>query len=219
MKGLLHASLLCLAALPLLPVRAPAAATVPLDVEFKLTTVDYKPLSGMPVRLVLGVEDWRAADAGVRIVTAPDGIAKFTVQAIVDRRLRSSNVGFTPLRVPYRADHLAIAAALDFTVPKKAGGETVHHWLYTADIDCTSGGDCSTDDLDKVYEAGDDGRFTKLVGANAAGPNFHTLIDGWMLSSAGYKLWDFMLSPQQAPSGKRWHLKLGIMRLPKLVIR
>jgi len=79
-------------------------------------------------------------------------------------------------------------AELEFGVPKKDGGDTVHHWLYTADIDRDSGGDCSTDDLDKVYEAGPDGRFTKLVGSNASGPNFHALVDGWIFSSAGYKL-------------------------------
>ena len=35
-------------------------------------------------------------------------------------------------------------------------------------------------------EAGPDGAFTKLVGSNAAGPNFDGRVDGWNLSSAGH---------------------------------
>jgi len=45
------------------------------------------------------------------------------------------------------------------------------------------------------------------------------LIDGWSLSSAGYKLWNFELAPDEsAVGGKGWHLKLGIMRLHKPVL-
>lgn len=189
---------------------------MPLDVEFKLTDRDYQPLADVPVRLVLGVADWQAPDAGKRILTAADGTATFTTDAIVDRRWQFSNVGFTFLRIPFRSDHIWVAAELEFAVPKKDGGDTVRHWLYTADIDRDSGGDCSSDDLDAVYEAGPDGRFTKLIGENAAGPNFHTLVDGWMLSSAGYRMWDFELAaPEPANGAKHWHLKLGIMRYPK----
>jgi len=216
MQGFLHGFLVCLA-LPLLFARAAAAGTVPLEVEFKLTDIDYKPLAGVPLRLVLGAEDWQAPDAGVRVVTAQDGTARFTTQAVVDRRWRFSNIGFTPLRMPFRSDHIWIAAEMAYAIPKRGGGDdTVHHWLYTADIDRDPGGDCSTDDLDKVYETGADGRFTKLVGSNGAGPNFHFLVDGLILGTAGYKLWEFMLSPDAtAAPGTRWHLKLAIMRLPK----
>jgi hypothetical protein len=216
--GILSVFLAIVAAL--VPRGAAAAGTVPLDVEFKLTDVDYNPLAGVPLRLVLGAENWQAPESGVQIVTAPDGTAKFTTQAVVGRRWQFSNIGFTPFSMPFRSDHIAIAAELTFAIPKKDSDDIVHHWLYTADIDCDSGGDCSTDDLDKVYEAGADGRFTKLVGSNASGPNFNTMVDGWMHSSAGYKLWDFALSPvDDAGAGKRWHLKLGIMRLPKPVLR
>lgn len=218
MNTLLRAGLACLAAVPLLGARAAAAGVVPLDVEFKLTDKDYAPLAGVPVRPVLGAADWQAPDAGVPIVTAADGTARFTTEALVDRRLRWSNVGFTPLRIPFRSDHIWIAAELAYAIPKRGGGDdTVHHWLYTADIDRDPGGDCSTDDIDKVYEPGADGRFNKLVGTNGAGPNFHFLVDGLILNTAGYKLWDFMLSPPDAGDGaaKHWHLKLGVMRLPK----
>jgi hypothetical protein len=208
----------CLAVVALLLMRGSGAA-VPLDVELKLTDVDYHPLAGVPVRLVFGTGDWRAPDAGIRIVTEQDGTARFVTQAVIDRRWSFSNIGFTPFSMPFRADHIAIAAELVFVIPKRDGGDTEHRWLYTADVDRMPDGDCATDDLDKVYEGGSDGRFTSLVGANAAGPNFTGLVDGWRLDSAGYRMWDYMLTRvETAGGGTAWHLRLGLMRKPKPVL-
>jgi hypothetical protein len=139
---------------------------------------------------------------------------------VVEHRFVSVNVGITPFGVPVRADRIAIALELPFAVPQRQGGEVVHHWLFVADIDCFPDGDCRTGDLDKVYEAGPDGGFTKLVGSNAAGPNFDGLVDGFRLSNAGYKLWGFSLQPSEGTtSTKSWRLKLGLMREPKPVLR
>jgi hypothetical protein len=219
MKLLLLGALACLAGAGLLLLwRGGAEKSVPLDVAFKLTDEAYQPLAGVPVRLVFGTPDWQAADAGIRIVTDQDGTARFTVQAVVDRRWSSSNIGFTPFSMPFRADHIAVAAELTFVMPKRDGGETVHRFLYKADINRMPDGDCNTEDLDEVYEAGPDGRFTTLIGRNAAGPNFSGLIDGWKLGGAGYRLSDFMLSRgAEATHGQdtAWHLKLAIVRKPK----
>ncbi len=216
MRNLLHGVLVGLAVVPLVLARAAPARAVPLDVEFKLTDPDYRPLAGVPIRFVFGTGDWQAPGAGTRIVTAADGTAKFTVDAVVGRRWQFRNIGFTPFSMPIRTDHVSVAAELEFVLPKRDGPDTVHRWLYTAEIDRDGSGDCSTDDLDKVYEAGPDGRFTKLVGVNAAGPNFDVNIDGWAVSSAGYKLSDFMLEPEDTAAGeKRWRLKLAIVRRPK----
>jgi hypothetical protein len=222
MKRLLLGALAGLAAVAfwLLLIGAAPGEPVPLDVELKFTDENYRPLPGERIRLVFGLKDWQAPDAGVRIVTAQDGTAQFAMQALVDRRWIFVNIGFTPLSMALRADHVAIALELPFVMPQRQGDDMVHRWLYTADIDRLSGGDCRTDDLDKVYEAGPDGKFTKLVGTNAAGPNFDGLVDGWRLSSAGYKLWDFSLEPAEGQAlNKSWHLKLGLMRKPKPVIR
>lgn len=197
----------------------PRRETVQLDVAFKLTDQDYHPLAGVPVRLVFGTRDWRAPDAGIRIVTDKDGSARFTTPAVVGRRWSSVNIGFTGLSMPFRADHLAVAAELVYVVPRREGGDAEYRWLYTADIDRLPDGDCSTDDLDRVYAAGADGRFSQLVGRNAAGPNFDGRIDGWAVSSAGYRMWDYMLSRvATAGGGTTWHLRLGLMRKPKPVI-
>jgi hypothetical protein len=136
---------------------------------------------------------------------------------VVDRRWHFVNIGFTPFSMPTRVDHVALAVELPFVVPTRDGGEIAHRWLYTADIDRLSGGDCATSDLDKVYEAAPDGRFSRLVGSNAAGPDFDGLVDGWKLTSAGYKLWQFMLEPGEG-GGKPWRLTLGLMQKPKPVL-
>jgi hypothetical protein len=219
MKLILLGGLVCLAVAAFVVMRSGAARTVSLDVEFKLTDIDYHPLPGVPLRLVLGAKDWQSADVGVRIVTAADGTATLTTPALIDRRWNFSNIGFTPFSIPFRADHIAVAAELPFVLPKKGADDIVHRWLYTADIDRMPDGDCSTDDLDDVYELGTDGRFSKLVGSNAAGPNFDKLVDGWVLSSAGYQMWNFELEPDKADAtGQRWHLKLAIKRMRKPVL-
>jgi hypothetical protein len=215
MNGFLRAGLACLAAASSLSADAARAESVTLDVEFKLTDRDHQPLAG-----VLGSADRQAPDAGVRIVTGDDGTARVTTAAIVARAWQWTNVGFTPFSIPVRVDHLAMAFELERALPRRDGGETLHRWLYTADVYRYRGGDCSTDDIDRIYEAGPDGRFTRLLGAGAAGPNFEMPIDGLILTGGGYKLSDFMLSrPEGEGAGARWHLKLGLMRLPKPVLR
>src|SRR3984957_14911253 len=72
MKLLLLGSVACLAGAALFVLlRGSSGATVPLDVELKVTDEDYHPLAGVPVRLVFGTRDWQAPDAGIRIVPGP----------------------------------------------------------------------------------------------------------------------------------------------------
>jgi len=215
--GLAVAAALAVALLVLM--RGWSARTIALDVDFKLTDQNNQPLPGVPVRLVFGGKGWQAPDAGVRIVTAAGGTARLTTAAVVYRRFTFVNIGFTGLSMPVRADHLPLALELAFTVPQKNGADIMHRWLYTADIDRLPDGDCTSDDLDNVYDVGAGGAFTKLIGRNAAGPNFDGLVDGFRLDAAGYKLSDFMLTaPDAATPGEPWHLKLGLKRMPKPVL-
>lgn len=212
----LLAFITCVAAVVYFLVRSPGAP-IRLDVDFMLTDDDNIPLAGVPVRFVFGTPDWRAPEAGLRIITDQKGAARLTVPAVVARRWSSVNIGFTGLSMPFRGDHLAVGVELAYVLPRRDGGETTFHWLYTANIIRMPDGDCSTGDLDRVYAAEPDGRFTKLVGVNAAGPNFTGRVDDWALSSAGYRLSDFMLS-RPADEGKPWRLRLAVKRHPKPVI-
>jgi hypothetical protein len=133
MTLLLLGCVACIAGGALLVVlRGSAATAVPVDVDFKLTDEDYHSLAGVPVRLVFGTPDWQAPDAGIRIVTDENGMARFTARAAVARRWGSTNIGFTGFSMPHRGDHLAVAAELAFVLPKRDGGETAFHWLYAA---------------------------------------------------------------------------------------
>jgi hypothetical protein len=49
-----------------------------------------------------------------------------------------------------------------------------------------------------------------------SGPNFNTRVDGWILSSAGYQLSDFLLRRKTDDGGnEHCGLRLGIKRMPK----
>lgn len=75
-RMLLAALLLSVAAV--MPTTDAKAQLVALDVAFKLTDLDSKPLPGVPVRIVFGSEkDWRAPGAGHKIVTDAKGEARF----------------------------------------------------------------------------------------------------------------------------------------------
>jgi hypothetical protein len=193
--------------LPFLALAQPAK----LEVHFKLTDVDYHPVTGVPVRLVLGTrQDWQEPGSGNRFVTDPNGEAVFTTAATVDKRWRGQNVGFTGLSIPYRADHLAIAAELE-----PAGAEGKYTWLYTMNVYC-KGGDCSTDDIEDVYSKDSQGRFTRKA-ERVNGDWKMPELRGLVLTGAGYQSWNSLLTFDD--SRKVWKLTLAFKRSPPPVRR
>lgn len=194
----------------------PEASVATIEVHFKLTDKDYQPVPGVPLRIVLGEKDWQSPDAGTRLVTDANGQAVFITTSIIDKRIVWDNVGFTPFSLPKRVDHLSLAAELETVLPQKGGEDVPHRWLYTAEIYHYPDGDCSTDGLVKIYEAATDKRFTTRLG-EGIGQNFKMNIGGLVLSGMRYQLWDYRLSASQADA--HWSLKLGLMRMPKAVIR
>jgi hypothetical protein len=191
---------------------------VTVDVEFTLTDRDYHPLPNISLRIAVGQADWQSPEAGVTVVTGSAGSARLSTDAQIDRRWRWLNYGFTPIKLPHRAEHLAIALELEMTLPGRDGDRT-RQWLYTADIYRFRNGDCSTDGLDRIYELGEDRRFSRLLGGDAVGANFQTVIDGLILSGGGYELWNFQLLPAESNHNEHWQLNLGLMRLPKAQLR
>ena len=195
----------------------PEASVKTIQVHLKMTDEAYHPLPGVPARIVLGAKDWQSPDAGTRVVSDEKGEAVFTTTSIIDKRIVWENVGSTPFSLPMRVSHLALAAELETVLPQKNGDDVSHHWLYTADIHLYKGGDCSTDGLTKIYEAGKDGRFTARLG-EGVGHNFQANLGGLVLSGMRYKMWNYMLSKPAADT-QPWTLELGLMRLPPPVIR
>jgi hypothetical protein len=190
-------------------------SAVPLAVDFQLTDLDYKPLVGRPVRLIFGEgQDWQAPTIGHRIVTADDGKAHFTADVVLERRWRSVNVGFTPIRVPMRTDHLLIAAELERVIPVGPGGaDLTLPMLYRMDVDRFRDGTCSTFGFVAMYTADATGRFV-----NRVPPAGYPVPDsgGLVLFGEGYATWDNLLEPSE---GGGWKIKLGFKRYPPPVRR
>lgn len=216
------ANLVALAAFLVLSACGQAGTPVKFHVQLKLVDDDNKPVAGVPLRLVIGIPNWDAdgwqkPDAGVRIVTDKDGAARFTTDGIVDPTWTWVNLGFTPFSMPVRVRHAGIGFEVVRVLPSKSGDVT-YRCFYTADIDRRGNGDSSTDDLDRVYEAGPDGRFTKLLGKDVSAPQSVIQKDGLMLAGSGYNLADFALDPV-GDGAKEWTLMLALKQHPKPVLR
>ena len=215
-------SLAVVTALFILSACGQGSKPVPIDVAFKLIDDDNKPVVGVPLRIFAGVPNWnanawRGPGFGVRIVTDSDGAAHFATEGTINRTWMWKNVGFTPLSVPVRVDHAGVGFEIARVLPTKQGDAT-HHWLYTADIYRESSGDSSTYDLDRVYEAGPDGRFTRLLARSVSSPKTVMMVDGLALYGTGYQLADFSLAPADGDA-KGWHLTLVLKQGPKPVLR
>jgi hypothetical protein len=193
------------------------AQPVALDVQFKLTDTDYKPLAGQPVRLVFAAgKDWQSPNSGNRFVTDANGEAVFTTKVEVDRRWTSVPIGITGLSKPVRADYLQIAAELEQVLPGvDAGKDLTLHRLYKMDVDVLPGGDCATSGFTEVYLPDAQGRFTSLVPRSGmAIPNS----GGLVLTGDAYQTWDHQLAPVDEAK-THWKLKLAFKRFPPPVRR
>lgn len=194
---------------------AARAEKVTVDVSFKMTELEKPdhPLADVPVRLVLGAaKGWQAPDAGHSFKTDAKGEAHFTMEGEIDQRLTMASAF-----VPARSDHMLVAAELEQLVPKAGGKYDHYQWLHTMDIDCYSGGDCSSSDITGIYTRDEKGMFTKAGGMSENGLSMPEL-NGMMLSGPSYKPADFMLSPAGGDR-KHWTLNLWLQRKPPPVMR
>lgn len=182
------------------------AQTVQMDVEFKVTDREHRPLAGRPVRLVLGEKNYPDPQSGHRFVTDAKGEARFTTPAVLERQTTSTNFGITPIRIPRRVDYLAIGVELEHVVPMDGQQVTVH-WLYGMDIKRFANGQCSSYGIMKIFDRDAQGRFTKLgVLKNQ---------DGWR--DGGYRAAFWRLDPPEAeaePPRPRWNLLLEFVETP-----
>ena len=182
---------------------SPQPATV--EVAFRLTDHRNIALGGVAIRLVLGQGDWADPETGTRLTTDREGCATVTVAAVIDRRWRRVNIGFTPFGIPLRADRLAVAVELPQHVPLP-DGEIILPRLYWMEVYRFKSGTCSTYGIERVYATDEDGRFTRILD-----PRVGITIPGSPAKLFGidYRNTDFGLDPVE---GKPWRLSLGFAR-------
>ncbi len=188
------------------------AQPVALEVRFKLTDRDYKPLPAVPVRIVFGSDPgWQNPSAGQRVVTDAKGEATLKANVVLDKQLRKMPTNFASslLSRPQETDHLRVAAEMEYMD---------QHWLYIVDIVRFPGGDVMQDDF-SLYTADAQGRFTQKAEQSANGWKIAGL-GGLVLTKPGYEPWDFNLDIDPTDSShKRWILRLAFMKYPAPVRR
>ena len=186
------------------------AESVRLDVHFKLTDPDYRPLPDRPVRLAFGSDpDWAAPDVGQRARTDANGEAHFT--ATVEFGTAEINRDTTWLSVlssKEAARSLGVFVGLEYL-----GAE----WLYGLQLFRFDDGDVMREGFD-VYLPDEGGRYTRKFGEDR-GTHTIALPDGLVLSGSGNEPWENLLEPADDGDPQHWILKLSFKREPDPVRR
>lgn len=188
-----------------------------IEVTFKITDLDYRPLPGVAARVVIGEsENWQNPDAGVRLVTDAKGEHRFTVTAPVVRHLKKRPTNFVSslIRRPETADHVQLAAELEY------GG---YHWLHVFQIDRFTADGTVLHDGYTFYTRDAQGRFTVRAVAHERDWSIADL-GTLRLTGAPVDLWDFRLEPveentAESDGQRRWKLEFGLKRGPDPVRR
>ena len=189
------------------------AEQVSLAVRFRLTDLEYRPISDACVRVALGTsESWQPGVAGKRFTTDHTGEHQFEMPALLERRTRKRPTNFIDslLSRPQPTQFLAVGAELEY-----AG----HRWLYVLDLHrFRCDGDMLLDGM-AIYCADERGDFTQP----ATFKKGHWLMPdrgGFALSTPGHEAWEFMLKPDDTDAaGSRWNLDLAFKRWPSPVRR
>jgi hypothetical protein len=194
-----------LARAPLGLLRRGSPRAVTVEVAFRLGDHRNFALGGAALRLVLGRGDRADPEIGTRFVTDREGCAAFTMAAVIDRRWRWVNIGFTPLSLPFQTDHIAIAVEMAQIIPLPEG-EISLPWLHTLQIDRFADGTCSSFGIERVYAANAGGRFERLLDLHGGVelPGSPARFFG-----VGYRSTNFGFHPESA---ELWRLSLDFAR-------
>jgi hypothetical protein len=197
------------------------AETITLAVTLKLTDSDYKVLAGQRVRLAFSGQDWRAPDAGQRVVTDARGEAHLTAVVAIDRQTKSRNAGMTPFSAPVATDHLLIAAELERILPVD-GHDRAFRWLYTENVYRYPGGETSGGYIDAIFARDAQGRFTRQLEPDLNNLHMAQRTDPEQRAiggDEGYVPTDFGLERDDTDKAHpRWTLSLAFKRMPRPVL-
>jgi hypothetical protein len=194
-------------------IAAPTGAQpVTLDVTFTLTDLAYKPIAGVPVRLVFGSDaEWQGTTAGQTFTTDANGTHRLSASVVLEKRWRKAPTNFVGSLVsrPQLTENLMIGAELPYMT---------YQWLYTVEVARFPAGDVMLDGF-SVYTPDAQGRFTRRAREDSSGWKMADL-DGLILTGPGHVPWDYMLEPDPAdPTHKRWRLKIAFKQSPPPVRR
>ena len=194
------------------PVRA-EVPPVTLEVQFKLTDLDYVAVPGVPVRVAFGAPTtWQAPESGTKFVTGAGGEFTFSAPAPIEpeSKTRPTNFADSLTARPEPADHLAAAVELPYMT---------FRWLYVVEIwRFRKGGDVLNTGL-MVYTRDASGRFTRKAERKDGGWMIADL-NGLLLTTPGHEVWSNLLEPPEGndPSSP-WRLRLAFKRSPPPVRR
>lgn len=194
----------------LLFAKAATAQPVTLDVHFKLTDLDYKPLAGVPVRIVFALDkNWQDAAAGAKATTDANGEAKIVANVALEkvRKKVPTNFAGSLLSGSQPADHVTAAVELP---------SIGYRWLYVVDLFRFEGGDVMLDDM-SIYTRDPKGNFTLKAKEDSAGWHMPEL-GGLVLTSALYEPRNYTLEPVQGKPNE-WTLQLSFKKSPDPVRR
>jgi hypothetical protein len=194
-------------ALSLVAVDAIAQQAIVLDVAFRLTDLQYRPIAAA-ARLVSPDEPgWQRPDAGVKLATDANGLARASLPARMVRTLRKRPTNFWSGLVapPESCEVVRIATELQW-----AG----HPWLHVVELVRFPGGDVLLESRE-VYTRDASGSFTAK--AEHVGEDWKvSYFPNMMLTSVGNEPFEFMLAPKD---GAAWTLRLAFRQSPQPIVR
>ena len=194
---------------------SPGAAVEPvaLNVHFRLTELDYKPIAHAGVRVTFGSDPrWQSPDSGERFITDTNGEHRFAARVAIDKQARKLPTNFLDslFSRSQLTDHLMVATELEYAT---------YRWLYTVDLYRFPGGDPGMLDDTAVYTADAAGAFTRK--ATVDGDGWHMAdLNGLVLTTRGHEPWEYSLQPGQGdPARQQWTLELAFKKSPPPIRR
>jgi hypothetical protein len=193
----------------------PAESSDPIELEvlFKLTDLDYKPIPPEKARVVVGSPvDWQKPGVGFAFETNAAGEHRFVTHATLEPRLRKRRTNFMDSlsRRPERTQFLQAAAELEYAGRRHLYVVRVHRF--------EEDGTVLLDDF-SIYSPDAAGDFTIRAERDTHRWTIKEA-DGLVVSDPGFSVADFMFDRDvNDATGKRWILKLGFKRARMPVIR
>jgi hypothetical protein len=184
-----------------------------LEVQFKLTDLDYKAVAGVPVRVAFGPPAaWQSPENGTKFVTGAAGEFTFSATAPIEPESKTRPTNFVDSLTarPEPTDHLTAAVELPYMT---------FRWLYVVEIwRFRKGGDVLNNGF-TLYTRDATGRFTRKAERKDDGWMIADL-NGLLLTTPGHDVWSNLLEPPEGSDpASPWRLRLAFKQYPPPIRR